>query len=93
MEVFFAWSRSIAFGDLDVRYTPLGRYRRVHRIISDDAGDRLDRQLGAYRANRFNRRPIVTDVPIMRIGRSKRSLGATGTENLMKILQAGVGLD
>ncbi|CAD75381.1 MAG TPA: hypothetical protein DDX19_23385 [Rhodopirellula baltica] len=91
--IFFAWSRSIAFGDLDVRYTPSGRYRRVHRIISDDAGDRLDRQVGAYRANRFNRRPVVRDVPVMPIGRSKRPSRTTGTENLMKILQAGVGLD
>ncbi|EMI28643.1 hypothetical protein RESH_00805 [Rhodopirellula europaea SH398] len=35
----------------------------------------------------------MRDVPVMPIGRSKRSLWTTGTENLMKILQAGVGLD
>ncbi|ELP34743.1 hypothetical protein RBSWK_01250 [Rhodopirellula baltica SWK14] len=35
----------------------------------------------------------MRDVPVMPIGRSKRPSRTTGTENLMKILQAGVGLD
>ncbi|KLU07129.1 hypothetical protein RISK_000930 [Rhodopirellula islandica] len=91
--MFFASSRSIAFRDLDVRHTSRVRCGRVHRIISDDLADRLDRQVGANRSNRFNRRPIVRDVPIVPIGWSRAPTRTTGTEKLMKILQAGVGLD